>query len=157
MGCDIHTIAEVRNNKTGKWEKVGDYFSLNDSDKEFYRKEKTDSPFNWRSYVLYGFLADVRNYSYCEPISKPKGLPDDSEFLNKKIHDDYLGEFTMKQNLLDDTYHSFSYLTLKELLDFDYDKEFWNRRITKEVSPGFFMVMLLLVWVKGKLLHIEII
>lgn len=104
MGCDIHSFAENRNKENNKWEVVE---GLN--------------PFDWRNYSVFAFLADVRNYDHCEPISQPKGLPDDSEFLNTET-DERIEEMD---------YHSKSYLTLKELLDFDYDKTFWNRRIYK--------------------------
>ena len=121
MGCDIHSFAEIK--KNGKWEKVENYFSLSDFDKEWYKKEKGDSPFDWRSYSMFSFLAGVRNYDCCEPISKPRGLPDD-------ISDDVKSYY--KEWVYDA--HSASFLTAKELLEFNYDKEFWNRRITKYVG-----------------------
>lgn len=117
MGCDIHSFAERKRN--GKWEKVGEHFSLGEWEKEYYKKEKNDSPFDWRSYSMFAFLADVRNYDHCEPISEPKGLPKD---ISDEVKDEY-GEGW--------DYHSASFLTAKELLDFDYDKVFWNRRVTK--------------------------
>ena len=59
MGCDIHSFTEKRNKGNNKWEVLE---GLN--------------PFDWRSYSVFAFLADVRNYDHCEPISQPKGLPD---------------------------------------------------------------------------------
>src|SRR5690242_12249014 len=73
MGADIHSFAEVR--KEGKWLRVEEPVF------DTYQ-DKTTEPFGWRSYAVFGFLADVRNYSHCTPISEPKGLPDDSEWLN---------------------------------------------------------------------------
>jgi len=35
-------------------------------------------------------------------------------------------------------YHSKSHLTLKELTDFNYEKKFWNRRVTKQTAPNCF-------------------
>ena len=35
-------------------------------------------PFDWRSYGMYGFLAGVRNYSAVQPISEPRGFPEDA-------------------------------------------------------------------------------
>lgn len=32
--------------------------------------------------------------------------------------------------------HSASFLSAKELLEFDYDKEFWNRRVSKQIGPN---------------------
>lgn len=118
MGCDIHSFAERKRN--GKWEKVGEHFSLGEWEKEYYKKEKNDSPFDWRSYSMFAFLADVRNYDHCEPISEPKGMPEDVCDEIKSEYDDW-----------ESNAHSASYLTLKELLDFDYDKVFWNRRISR--------------------------
>lgn len=128
MGCDIHSFAEKRNKKTNKWELVTNHFTIDSFDQEYYNKEKGDCPFDWRSYSMFAFLAGVRNYDHCEPLSEPKGLPNDSEYLNTI---DY-GE-TKKQSIESDVnYHSLSYLTLKELIDFDYDKILWNRRIYRE-------------------------
>lgn len=134
MGCDIHSFAEVRIN--GKWEKVGDHFSLGDLDREYYKKDKSDSPFDWRSYSMFAFLAGVRNYDHCVPISEPKGLPSDSEYLNEKIEDSWGRGETRFQDIMDSDYHSMSWLSLRELLDFDYDKVFWNRRVTKKTDYG---------------------
>src|SRR6478609_5466733 len=132
MGCDIHSFAEVRTE--GKWQKVTEKAFGVESD----YVGKTNAPFDWRSYSLFAFLAGVRNYDHCEPISEPRGLPDDSEYLNKEVEDGYYGPFgkaspcTEKKRLEEDyDYHSKSWLTLKELLEFDYDKTFWNRRITR--------------------------
>ena len=51
MGADIHSFAEVR--KDGKW------VIVNDVD---FGTERwpTNSPFDWRGYGMFGFLADVR-------------------------------------------------------------------------------------------------
>jgi hypothetical protein len=125
MGCDIHSFAEVKNRDTGKWEHVTDHFTLDDFDKDWYKKEKGDSPFNWRSYSMFAFLAGVRNYDHCTPISEPKGLPSD---VSDEIKADYVR--------WDGDAHSESFLTLKELLDFDYDQKFWNRRVMKQVSDN---------------------
>lgn len=58
MGCDIHIVTEIF--KEGKWQGI----------KEF--PEAMDS----RNYMLFAFLADVRNYFNVEGL-KPKGLPED--------------------------------------------------------------------------------
>lgn len=109
MGCDIHPHVEVKTN--GKWEiSTKDVFSLDDFDKKDYKKEKCNSPFDWRSYSMFGFLAGVRET--CNPISDPKGLPDDISEEVKKEHE-----------YMDMDAHSESFLTLKELSDFDYDKQ----------------------------------
>ena len=115
MSCDIYAFAEVK--KNNKWEKI--------EDKIFptYQGEKTDEPFSVRSYSLFGFLANVRNYSCCPVIAKPKGLPEDSEYLNS------IGG----ENWVSDGGNA-SYLTLKELLKFDYDLVFEDRRAGKQTT-----------------------
>jgi len=123
MGCDIHSHAERR--VGGKWEVVKDAFTLGDFDKEYYNKERGDSPFDWRSYSMYGFLAGVRNYSCCDPIAEPRGIPDDT---TSEVREDYEGWGSDA--------HTPSFLTAKELLDFDYDKPLWNRRISKQLSDN---------------------
>lgn len=133
MGADIHSFAEVKTN--GKWVIVKDPIFYD------YGENKSTEPFGIRDYSVFGFLADVRNYSNCEPISETKGLPDDSEYLNTKLDKperySYSGydagiAYTKKGEIeCDINYHSLSFLTLKELIDFDYEKTFWNRRITK--------------------------
>lgn len=109
MGCDIHCFAEVKRNN--KWEKVGDYFTIDEYDREFYGKEKGDSPFNWRSYFMFTLFSNVRNTFGIRPISYPMGLPED---LGYEVESKYLDMF--------EDAHSASYLTLKELLKFNYDK-----------------------------------
>lgn len=124
MGCDIHSFAEKRNKQTNKWEKVEDVFSLDKYDKERLKKDKGKNPFNWRSYSMFAFLAGVRNYNHYEPLSEPKGLPDD---ISDEVKEEY-GEGW--------DYHSASFLTAKELLDFDYDKTFWNGASLAEEGEG---------------------
>lgn len=123
MGADIHIFVEIK--KADKWQRLTEKIFPEHGDR------KTDAPFDWRSYGMFGFLADVRNYSEVPPISEKKGLPDDSEWLNEKETDGWGGETTRKAEILDNYYHSFSWLSLKELLDFDYEKEFEDLRYTE--------------------------
>ena len=67
MGCDIHLHEEVKIN--GKWH----HYSV-----------------RWihRNYRMFARLADVRNYDinepeYIQPISQPRGIPEDSTELTK--------------------------------------------------------------------------
>ena len=67
---------------------------------------------------MYGFLANVRNYSRVPPISEPRGLPEDiSEDVKSESEEYWSGDG-----------HSHSWVSLKELLDFDYEKTFEDRR-----------------------------
>lgn len=130
MGCDIHLHVEIRS--SGKWKRfTDDHFSMSEWDQKYYKKEKTDTPFDWRDYSMFAFFADVRNYDCLEPLSEPRGLPEDSDYLDEVIADDWGTPVTVRRSVEESDFHSRSWLTLKELLDFDYDKTFWNRRITR--------------------------
>jgi hypothetical protein len=79
--------------------------------------------FDWRSYHLFGWLAGVRNYSQVPPIAEPRGLPADvSREVEKESND------------LD--WHSRSWLSADELLAFDYDATFEDRRVTVSGDGG---------------------
>lgn len=98
MGCDIHAYAE-RRNEAGQWEEIPDL-----------------QPFDWRSYSLFGWLAGVRNYSAVEPIAKGRGLPEDA---TSAVRECYLD---------DDDCHSCTWVSLAELLEFNYDMLCEDRR-----------------------------
>lgn len=102
MGCDIHIYVEQRVN--GVWEQVSD-----DID-------------NGRNYDLFSILADVRNgrgFAGVDtgdgyvPISEPKGMPED---VSKGLI----------ENVCWDYDHSHSYLSLRELIEYD-----WTQVTTK--------------------------
>lgn len=99
MGCDIHATAEVR---TGDGWRASDWLV-----------------FDGRNYGIFGFLADVRNYSHSPVIAEPRGMPDD---VTPEVRGG--GEWTDA--------HSHSWLTLAELLAYDYEQVFWDRRITRD-------------------------
>lgn len=101
MGCDIHSQAEKR--VDGKWQKIEGLF-----------------PFDWRSYGMYGFLADVRNYSAVPPLAPQRGLPPDADVAD----DEDLGD------------HSYSWLSVEELSAFDYDQPMEDRRVTRQIAPN---------------------
>jgi hypothetical protein len=111
MGCDIHLITEIKIDN--KWILF---------DKKIFTdgfNNQVSSPFNERNYRVFALLANVRNDYGIKPISPPKGLPDDSEFLNFKI-EKYI---TRKDDIFfDSDYHHHSHLTLKEFLEYDYSK-----------------------------------
>lgn len=122
MGCDIHAFAEKRKDKKAKWVLVTDVFPLSDFDKDWYKKEKGDHPFDWRQYGMYGFLADVRNYSHVPVIAEPKWvIPEDATKEVKEEFEKWNGDA-----------HTATWLTAKQLLDFDYDQVFWDKRVTRD-------------------------
>lgn len=107
MGCEIETVAQRRDEKTGEWIDIqGDFLA-------------SPGPFFWRSYSIFAFLAGVRNYSAITPISEPRGLPSDfcTDGYTKDDGGISLGE------------HNFSWLSVDELLAFDYGKTIEDRRI----------------------------
>lgn len=82
--------------------------------------------FDWRGYNVFAFLAGVRNYSAIAPISQPRGLPsdyveNDGDYDNNACGGD----------------HSYSWLSLDELLAFDYDAMTEDRRYTRQEGPNF--------------------
>jgi len=105
MGCDIHSYAE-RKDESGKY-----------VDLDF-------SPFDNRSYGTFGFLADVRNYSAVPPISQPRGLPDDVS-----------SEVPERDETWGSDGHSHSWLSVAELVSFDYDSAMEDRRHTVQTGP----------------------
>lgn len=106
MGCDIHTHAERR--VDGKWQAVPEV-----------------TPFDWRSYGMYGFLAGVRNYSAVPQIAQRRDVPAD---LSGPVREDY--------ERWDCDAHSASWLSLDELLAFNYDQPVEDRRVTINGNGG---------------------
>ena len=120
MGCDIHCNLEYRRNDKSAWYDI-DLYKKNiyfgkDDEPEYWRV----SLYNERSYFLFGLLAGVRNYEV-EPISQPRGIPDDvsesiKECYNKWGNDAHtpswytLYELKKAQNTLDEQ-------VLQELID----------------------------------------
>lgn len=107
MGCDIHVYAEKRN-ESGDFEDI-----------------EGISVFDSRSYGVFGFLADVRNYSSIPAISLPRGIPDDASSETKDSYQSWSCDA-----------HSASWLSVKELSEFDYDAMCEDRRCTVQLSPN---------------------
>lgn len=101
MGCDIHVFLEKKN-------KAGTY--------EMVEGEILDH----RSYALFGFLANVRNYSAVKPISEPRGIPSD---VSWPVSDEIKS--------WDGDGHGHSWLSVKELTEFDYNQIMEDRRCTR--------------------------
>ncbi len=107
MGCDIHTITEAKTS-------------------DGWKAALLDKPiFDWRSYRMYGFLADVRNYSEAPPIHERRDWPEDITPEAKDLREHW-----------DMNAHSFTYVTLTDLLVFDYTKPVEDRRVTKQIAPN---------------------
>lgn len=126
MGCDIHIYVEKK--EDGRWipvdEWVQDEYGISYVP---YQKQIYDG----RNYDLFAMLADVRNgYGFAGvdtgngfiPISLPKGLPDDVSDNIKNVSDSWGRDG-----------HSHSWLTLKELIDYDWNQTNKSRGI---VTPA---------------------
>lgn len=138
MGCDIHCFVEKKVNR--KWKKITGFVSdLYRKDNEYFSGPKfknSESPIDGRVYSLFAILANVRNgrgFAGCDtgdrvdPISNPKGLPEDCSIEVKKEADSWGSDG-----------HSHSYLTVKELCDYDWDTSIVNRGyVTAEIYDQF--------------------
>jgi hypothetical protein len=134
MGCDIHSILEERVN--GKW-------GVADANFPTWRPgEFTSEPFGNRSYSTFAFIADVRNYSKI-PLNfgeMPRGIPDDSPYSRTNAKHTEYGFGGYPYDVYDTPWngdnHSHSYLTLRELVDFDYDSMVEDRRCIRNGNGG---------------------
>lgn len=96
MGCDIHVHLERRDDQ-------GRYVEI--------PQHPYDYPLGTRIYTRFAFLAGVRNWANIVPLSSPRGLPYDVSATVRQQSDDW-----------DIDGHSHSWLTVNELLTFDYDQ-----------------------------------
>ena len=107
MGCDIHCFVEVRD-RNKKWKKVtgftNDYYNSSDPYCSSEEYKDSDNILMERNYWEFAVLAGVRNHDGIEPISDPKGVPDNvSDEIRQEIDD------------WGDDGHSHSYLTAEEI------------------------------------------
>lgn len=121
MGCDIHFHVEKKD-ENGKWISA-DRWTVDPyecGDQEDIGIKWDDRFYRSRNYDLFGILANVRNGrgfagvptgTGFNPISEPRGLPEDVSPEVKAISDRWDGNG-----------HSHSWLTLAELLAYD-----WNQ------------------------------
>lgn len=115
MGCDIHMFSEYYSKNKNTWVNF-DHWEYN----EHYEEGNEDGEpkmnivpvWSDRNYTLFTVLAGVRDYSEKTAcISPPKGLPPDVCQIVKEESDRWGSDG-----------HSHSYLTLKELKDFNKNK-----------------------------------
>lgn len=114
MGCDIHCYLEKKTDNKNEIEES----SYSYSEWEIVSYDKI---YNHRNSNLFAILANVRNNrelsglpteATFEPISKPRGLPKDVSFIVGNLSEAYGVDG-----------HSHSYLTLKEILDYDWERK----------------------------------
>lgn len=96
MSTDIYTHVEQQQ-EDGTWEHIQ------------WSGDEDHGPFDDRSYWRFGWLAGVRDHDVT-PITPPRGLPDDLSAVVRKQWGSGL------------VWHTPSWLTVQELVDFDYDQ-----------------------------------
>lgn len=125
MGCDIHILVEVKNEKRYKWEPLEGSYEIEEDDGEKYMNigpYHSDWYFG-RDYDSFAVMADVRNGrgfagvdtgDGFEVIDRPRGIPTDASELYKEVCEIWEGDG-----------HSHSFLYLREL------KEWYNNAASK--------------------------
>jgi len=124
MGCDIHFFVEKKIGN--KWVSVDEWKDYDGWKTVDYKK----AFYSNRNYDLFAILANVRNgygFAGCDtgngfiPISMPRGLPDN---VSQEVgnHSKQYGEDG----------HSHSYLTVKELLAYDWNQTTKKRGVVSE-------------------------
>ena len=99
MSSDMFAFAEMKD-QTGTYKLVDGF-----------------TPFDWQDYGLFGFLADVRNYSESPVICKPRGLPDD---VSMAVLDKYTRQSANS--------HDSSWLSVDELFQYKNTPSFEDMR-----------------------------
>lgn len=120
MGCDIHCYAEKRD-ANGKWALVGAFDRQEPEEGESSGWLSGGTFYGGRNYNLFSILADVRNgrgfagvktgEGY-EPISAPRGIPEDACAEIKQVVEQWGADG-----------HSHSHHTLRQLLDYDWTQK----------------------------------
>lgn len=103
MGTDIHITLEKRN-AAGEWVNI-----------------PNDVDFG-RNYALFGWLADVRNYSGIPVFAGANdGLPADASLESVEFHDGL---------------HTAGWGAVESLVGFHYDQIVEDRRVTRQIGPN---------------------
>lgn len=133
MGCDIHLFVERR--EDDQWVSADTWEPIPETEQEYEDgrvRRRTKVFYGERRYDLFAILADVRNgrgfagrdFGYrLRPIAKPRGLPDDT---SQEVRDE--------ADRWGDDGHSHSWLTLAELLAFDWDQTVTQRGAASAVG-----------------------
>lgn len=118
MGKHINTYVEIFDPESNSWKERFDPAFAETKYISFQQVGSFDSvrPFMWRNYSMFGFLADYCNYHDIPSLTALRGLPKDIDPLILLMFD------------LDHEERDASWLLLSELLDFDYDQTFEDRR-----------------------------
>ena len=121
MGCDIHSMMEVRNPIDRTWATATTF-----SDEHGYTSP-IDEPIGGRNYALFAILANVRNgygFAGCDtgdalkPIAMPRGIPEDASPAFQKWATEWGADG-----------HSHTHHSLAELLAYDYHRQLVARGV----------------------------
>ena len=125
MGTSVSTVVEHFNGD--EWVIQHDNIYPNMPYLHAIKGEYTDRPFMAQHYGLFAFIADVRNYYVVPPIAPHRGLPEDHESITQYGFGGYKEQVSRyPYEILEG--HSKTWVWAKELIDYNYDTQFENRR-----------------------------
>lgn len=122
MGTYNDSVVEILDQENKVWHLADSdgAFPVRSCDWNIMGSKNTNRPFNYQSYAIASFIAGVRNYYALTPISDVRGLPD-----NESIED--IEKVSRYPWYIEDDCLN-TWLLLKELLEFDYEQTFEDRR-----------------------------
>jgi hypothetical protein len=130
VGTYNDSLVEVYSVESKEWDIVesGEAFPIRKCDWESLGIKTTDAPFRYQSYAIAAFIAGIRNEFKITPIAERRGLPEGHKSVVET--EGFSGiEYMVTRypaNISED--HTNTWLLLKELLDFDYEQTFEDRR-----------------------------
>jgi hypothetical protein len=131
MPCTLTTVLQTRV-ASSPW--TNNEQELFEYDVDTIRRHKTKHPFRFNQNQMYGFLSNVYNWSGIHPLTDPRGLPPDLDLR-------WAGEYLLLER---GKHQVFSYVTLEELLRFDYELVYFDilfnqeRSVRSVLGPRFF-------------------
>jgi hypothetical protein len=125
MGTYNYTLVERLDPISKEWdiEETTGLFSSRQS-----QVETVDNPFEYQSYPIAAFIAGIRNYHEVTPIAEGRGLPSDHKSIERVAG--FAGHtemFSRYESFLVDG-DSYCWVLLSELVYFNYDDTFEDRR-----------------------------
>jgi hypothetical protein len=109
MGTDIHPRIEIW--RKGHWFDVTDHLLFNQGKSRDWHNLTSWDYLDARNYTLFAILAGVRNHdNEVSPISEFRGIPVDSPSYDE-------------EDLADTGSHSRTWVSLRELLDYDWERK----------------------------------
>ena len=115
MGCDIHGYFQKRYAWPKRDPETRMVIEGEGAGMDFQKYETIMEEDIGRNYFLFALLAGVRNSYELEPISEPRGLPDDLGFKRRDWTDDEPKQIEFKEWDFGD--HSQSWVNITEVID----------------------------------------